>query len=61
MESDSPSNAWNLYTLRSIVTFNQILGHKINSSTFGTKADFWVSFDILRVSWNKYVVEHQAH
>ena len=40
MELDSPSNAWNLYTLRSIVTFNQILGHKINSSTFGSKADF---------------------
>lgn len=41
MELDSLSNAWNLYTLRSTVTFNQILGHKINSSTFGTKADFW--------------------
>lgn len=49
MELNSLSNAWNLYTLRSIVKFNQVLGHKINSSTFETKTDFLVSFDILRV------------
>lgn len=40
MELNSPSNVWSLCTLRCTVQFNQILGHKINRSTFGIQQIF---------------------
>lgn len=40
MELNSPSNVWILCTLRRTVQFSQILGHKINRSTFGDQQIF---------------------